>query len=402
MSIVFPHNKEKDRSTTEKDNKPIVKNIYQKPYSRHYDDYNGLNITYLDANYGNISDRNNDSDVLLDSPRIAEIFETIRRVCVPTKYVHPIDICISNSSLKDILSQKNDANASKEQTQIGINISTPKWDLEDIYLTSENKKNIESIICLIQNKDKLYKDWGFEKTFKKCRSLVLNFYGKPGTGKTISANAIAKASGKKLINVNYSELESKYVGDTPKNISKIFNCAKENDAIIIFDEADSFLGKRIENVQQSADYGVNVTRSVMLMELDNFDGVVVFTTNLFSNYDEAFKRRILMNVEFALPDVNGREYIWRKILPDKFPIENGISSSLLAQKYDNISGADIKDIAFNCAILTLKSNNGFATINDFDEAYRIVKSRYINSKTESPKIAKITTERVMTDNNIDQ
>ena len=240
------------------------------------------------------------------------------------------------------------------------------------------------------------------KRHSKMPDLVLNFYGKPGTGKTITADAIAKASGKNIINVNYSELESKYVGDTPKNISKIFNCAKENNAVIIFDEADSFLGKRIENIQQSADYGVNVTRSVMLMELDNFDGIVVFTTNLFSNYDEAFKRRILMNVEFSLPDKNGREYIWKKILPSEFPLDNMITPMSLSERYDNTSGADIKDIAFNCAILTLKNSSRYATIDNFDEAYKIVKSRYESSQVRQPKIAKITTERIMTDNDIDQ
>ena len=397
MALFRGNEKEKDSAS----NKITIKNIHQAPYTRRYDDYNGLTITYLDANYGSIDTTdNNTKDILLDKPHVDEMFDMIRKMCVPTKYVHPVDICISNSCIKDSLTKKNNDNDTKNQ--LNVNISVPKWNLDDIYLTAENRSIIESIICLIQNRDTIYKNWGFEKTLKNARSLVLNFYGKPGTGKTITADAIAKASGKNTINVNYSELESKYVGDTPKNISRIFNCAKENNAVIIFDEADSFLGKRIENIQQSADYGVNVTRSVMLMELDNFDGIVVFTTNLFSNYDEAFKRRILMNVEFSLPDKNGREYIWKKILPSEFPLDNMITPMSLSERYDNTSGADIKDIAFNCAILTLKNSSRYATIDNFDEAYKIVKSRYESSQVRQPKIAKITTERIMTDNDIDQ
>ena len=116
--------------------------------------------------------------------------------------------------------------------------------------------------------------------FTGSRAIILNFYGKAGTGKSMAAEAVAKALGKKIYHINYSELESKYVGETPKNIRKAFECATRDDAMLIFDEADSFLGKRLTSVTQSADYGVNITRSVLLMELEKFAGVVVFTTNL--------------------------------------------------------------------------------------------------------------------------
>lgn len=132
----------------------------------------------------------------------------------------------------------------------------------------------------------------------------------------MTAEAVAKVLNKKVYHINYSELESKYVGETPKNIRRAFECATRDDAVLIFDEADSFLGKRLSSVTQSADYGVNSTRSVLLMELEKFSGVVVFTTNLISNYDEAFKRRILLSVYFDMPDEKARLQIWK--LPTVF------------------------------------------------------------------------------------
>ena len=141
-----------------------------------------------------------------------------------------------------------------------------------------------------KHRDKIFNEWGLEETIKSDRAIILNFYGPAGTGKSLTAEAIAGTLGKKLYSVNYSELESKYVGETPKNIKQVFKRAKDEDAVLVMDEADSFLSKRLSNITQSADYGVNITRSVMLLELEKFDGIVIFTTNLLENYDEAFKR----------------------------------------------------------------------------------------------------------------
>lgn len=372
-----------------------ISNIHAKPLIKKFDD--GITIIYSDANHGDSNIDENKKDILLDPNYVFDVFESIHKACTnKTKYVYPTTVTISNSqNITNSKTQIQDSKPTNVNT-FETKLSEPKWSLDEIYLPDSKRRVIKSISNIINNKDKLYKEWGFEKTFKNSRSIVLNFYGVPGTGKSITADAIAKSSGKKIINVNYSELESKYVGDTPKNISKIFKSAKDNNAIIVFDEADSFLGKRIENVQQSADYGVNVTRSVMLMELDNFDGVVIFTTNLFSNYDDAFKRRILMNVEFSLPDERGREMIWNSILPKEFPLDSEITPELLAKRYCDISGADIKDIAFNCAVLALDVLHNCATLHDFDEAHSIVKSRYEQKKTQ--QIAKITTEKIPVDN----
>lgn len=166
----------------------------------------------------------------------------------------------------------------------------------------------------------------------------------------MAAEAVAKYLNKKIYSINYANLESKYVGQTPKNIKKAFEMAKNDDAVLVFEEADSFLGKRLVNITQSADYGVNITRSVMLLELEKFSGVVIFTTNLLENYDEAFKRRILASVEFKMPDEKGRKAIFDVHMPEKLPLAEDVNSEILAQEFTEVSGADIKDIIFMAAI----------------------------------------------------
>jgi SpoVK/Ycf46/Vps4 family AAA+-type ATPase len=124
-----------------------------------------------------------------------------------------------------------------------------------------------------------------------------------------------------IIRANYAEIESKYVGETAKNIKAAFQKAKETGALLFFDEADSILGRRLSNVRQSTDHAVNVSRSVMLLELDQFSGVTVFATNLASNYDTAFIRRILGHIEMPLPDADQRLRLWQVHTPSRMPVE---------------------------------------------------------------------------------
>ena len=220
--------------------------------------------------------------------------------------------------------------ASDGQSEI-IESYEPRFQLEQVALNEETKRQIEIAISSVRHKKKLVEDWGLSEQFSGNRATILNFYGKPGTGKSMTAEAIASALGKKVYRINYSDLESKYVGETPKNIKKAFSIARKDDAVLIFDEADSFLGKRLTSVSQSADYGVNITRSVLLMELEKFDGIVIFTTNLIKNYDEAFKRRIFLSVYFEMPDAKAREKIWALHLGSRMPLGEKINPSLLSE-----------------------------------------------------------------------
>ncbi len=258
----------------------------------------------------------------------------------------------------------------------------PRFTLDQVILNASVKERINIAISATKHRAFLSENWGLAEHFGSERAIILNFYGKPGTGKSMAAEAVASALGKKVYHINYSDLESKYVGETPKNIRRAFAKATEDDALLIFDEADSFLGKRLTSVTQSADYGVNITRSVLLMELEKYTGVVIFTTNLIKNYDEAFKRRILLSVYFEMPDQEARRDIWKLHLGDKLPVADGITAQYLAEKYDFLSGADIKDMVFYAALHTLEKGLDVVDAEAFENAYSVIRERYKDQSSD--------------------
>ena len=178
---------------------------------------------------------------------------------------------------------------------------TPRYSFDQIILPAETKDRILSDLNSIKCQDLIYNQWGFSEVESKPKS-ILNFFGPPGTGKTMCAHAIAKMLDKQLLALNYSEIESKYVGDAAKNLKKAFDTATDLGAVIFFDEADSFLGKRIENVSHGSDQALNSLRSQMLILLEEFEGVVLFATNLVTNFDKAFESRILDHIKLELPN----------------------------------------------------------------------------------------------------
>ncbi|MCI7056122.1 MAG: ATP-binding protein [Selenomonas bovis] len=277
-----------------------------------------------------------------------------------------------------------------------ILVREPRWKFSDMYIEKSMLESIKKTMLIARHRKELFGDWNLGNGDNSGRAIVFNFYGPSGTGKSMTGEAIAGELGKKVYAVNYSELESKYVGDTPKNIVAAFQRAQKDDAVLIFDEADSFLGKRLTNVTQSSDYGVNITRSVMLMELEKFDGIVIFTTNLISNYDEAFKRRILTSIPFKMPDVQGRERIWNIYLSRGIPIATDITGKLLANKYNDVSGADIKDMLLYAAISSLyrDESNPVLTEQDFDEANTIIHLRKQSNEPHEPHIVSIKHEKI--------
>ena len=246
------------------------------------------------------------------------------------------------------------AEASGFVPQLEIYLKEPRYTLNDVTLSSQTRNQIEAVLAEMQHQKLIFDDWGMAEKHQLDRSLSINFSGPPGTGKTITAYAVAHAMGKKILEVPYQLLESKYVGETPKNIASAFEVAKNNDAILFFDEADSFLGKRLDNVSQSTDTAVNLTRSVMIMQLSAFTGVVIFATNLIRNYDPAFISRIRWKIQFHLPDEAERFSIWQSQIPQKLPLNTMVDFASIAQKFDGISGRDIKNAVFRAVIEAAK------------------------------------------------
>lgn len=221
----------------------------------------------------------------------------------------------------------------------------PKYKLKDLILPKEKRDTIQYAASLISNIPLVYNKWNFFAIDPYPRA-VINFYGKPGTGKTMCAHAIADYLGKDLLALNYAEIESKYIGDAPKKLESAFAYARQHDAVMFFDEADSFLGKRIEDVSHSADQALNSLRSTMLIQLEMFEGVVIFASNLRENYDKAFKSRFLYEIEFDLPDVHCRKAMIMAYVNKLIPLANSHYSDeqimQLAEASEGLSGREIK------------------------------------------------------------
>lgn len=218
-------------------------------------------------------------------------------------------------------------------------------DMDKLVLNDEIKHEINLAIHKVGNRDKLNNDWGLSEIpgFKMGSSI--NLYGPPGTGKTISAKAIAKKLNKNLLIIDYSSIISKWVGETGKNIKKIFDTAKEKDAIIFMDEADSLLSKRV-SVEQSNSNSVNQNRNILMNQMDQFEGVMVFATNFFGNYDEAINRRIAQHVEFTLPNKESLEKIYKLHIPKKTP-KGKISYESISSLSLGLSGGDVRNVCLN-------------------------------------------------------
>lgn len=314
--------------------------------------YKNTRITIIDAKYKKV----NGKDELLDEEKVDKLFSDINKACEVNGSRHNpsnkrILIANDESKIEELLNKEYKEGL--KETAFNdefMDVYNPRYSMEDVYLEEREKKQITTILNIKKHENIIYREWGFNNNYNENRPIIFNFFGVPGTGKSMAAEAVAKYLNKKIYSINYANLESKYVGQTPKNIKKAFEMAKNDDAVLVFEEADSFLGKRLVNITQSADYGVNITRSVMLLELEKFSGVVIFTTNLLENYDEAFKRRILASVEFKMPDEKGRKAIFDVHMPEKLPLAEDVNSEILAQEFTEVSGADIKDIIFMAAI----------------------------------------------------
>lgn len=242
----------------------------------------------------------------------------------------------------------------KAKQSIHFEPEEPKYSFDDIILPQSVKDQILDVANYAENSKKVFEEWGLNAVYKQSKQIGINLYGAPGTGKTMAAHAIAKYLGRKILIVNYADIESKYVGDTPKNLRAAFDAAEASNSILFFDEADAILSKRVTNMTQSGDVGVNQTRSVMLMRMNDYQDFVIFATNFISNFDPAFMRRISKHIEFTLPDLDCRKKLWQHYILPTMP--NNIDIDELAEKYDGISGSDIANAILMAAFKAARHN----------------------------------------------
>lgn len=238
--------------------------------------------------------------------------------------------------------------------------------MEDLILDSATMAQLLDVISYFQNRDMLFVQWGLAERFSGKDGLAVNLYGPPGTGKTMAAHAISDALHKSMLCVDYAEIESKYVGETSKNLSRLFQTANEQDAVIFFDEADALLSKQVTNMTSATDVSVNQTRSVLLNLLNQHHGVVLFATNFIQNFDAAFLRRIKFHVQFHLPDAVLREALWRTYIPRQMPCQ--VDYADLAEKFSGISGSDIANAVFSAAVGAAREGEQLVPQIRFEEA----------------------------------
>lgn len=217
-----------------------------------------------------------------------------------------------------------------------------------LMLSKSVKESIEVGLKKIELRDLLYNKWNMKSIDPNQQRSAMNFYGPPGTGKTAAAMAIGARMNKPVLKVDYSECVSKYLGETGKNIKNAFADAKKFGAILFFDEADALLSQRL-SATSSIEQSMNSDKAILLQEMDSFDGIVIFTTNFFGNYDQAAVRRIAAHVEFTLPEESMMRDIYQAHIPAEVPSAK-IDWDAISKASVGLSGGDIKNITMNAII----------------------------------------------------
>ena len=225
----------------------------------------------------------------------------------------------------------------------------PERTFADVILPPATRETLDQALSQVRNHGLIFGRWGLGERHATGLGLAFNFAGPPGTGKTICAEAIAHALDKKLLIVNYAEVHSMWAGETPKNVANLFRAAVEQDAVLFFDEADAIAARRFGRTSHGLEREANTTVNVLLRELESFNGVVIFATNLAANFDPAFERRIRTHVLFVMPGVEERARIWEvQLHPTKTPLADDVNFRELAERFA-VSGGDIKNAVLKAA-----------------------------------------------------
>ncbi len=226
----------------------------------------------------------------------------------------------------------------------------PRRTFDDVILPPATRFALQTALAQVTQHNLIFKDWGLGERHTTGLGLAFNFAGPPGTGKTICAEAIAQSLGRQLLVVRYAELESMWMGETSKNVAAIFRTAREEGAVLLFDEADAIAARRSTSVDSGAQRESNSVVNVLLQELERYTGVVIFATNLAANFDPAFERRIRTHVLFELPGETERVRIWKvQLHPSRTPLGPDVDFPALAQAYE-VSGGDIQNAVLKAAL----------------------------------------------------
>ena len=224
------------------------------------------------------------------------------------------------------------------------------WD--DLVLPQAQKEVLREIAVHVRQRGKVYENWGFSAQGTRGLGISALFSGPSGTGKTMAGEVLADELKLDLYRIDLSQVVNKYIGETEKNLRRVFDAAEQGGAILLFDEADALFGKRSE-VKDSHDRYANIEVSYLLQKMEAYRGLAILTTNMKSALDTAFLRRIRFTVQFPFPDATQREQIWRRVFPAATPTE-ALDFARLARL--QIAGGNIRNVAMNAAFLAAEAD----------------------------------------------
>ncbi len=264
---------------------------------------------------------------------------------------HSESLAVWNGASNGLIGEADLYNACYSQSNRKLNTLAAKintvynWDA--LVLPTEQTSQLREICHQVKYRSIVYRDWGFEKRLSLGKGLNVLFSGPPGCGKTMAAEVIANELGLEIYKIDVSQIVSKYIGETEKNIAKIFLEAETSNAILFFDEADALFGKRSE-VKDSHDRYANMEISYLLQRIEEYEGIIILATNLSQNIDEAFLRRLHFSVEFPFPEKAQRKLIWQGMFPKVAPLDKDIDYEFMSDKF-LLAGGNIKNIVLNAA-----------------------------------------------------
>jgi SpoVK/Ycf46/Vps4 family AAA+-type ATPase len=236
---------------------------------------------------------------------------------------------------------------------------TPRYKWTDIVLPAGRLEQLREICNTLRHRSRVYEDWGFGRRLALGKGLNVLFAGPSGTGKTMAAEILAGELGLDLYKIDLSSVVSKYIGETEKNLSKIFAEGRASNAVLFFDEADAVFGKRTE-VRDAHDRYANIEVSYLLQRMEEYEGMVILASNLRKNMDDAFVRRLHFSIEFPFPTDADRRRIWDGLWPSDLPREADLDLGFMARRFE-IPGGNIKNIALASAFLAA-ADGGMVTM----------------------------------------
>jgi ATPase family associated with various cellular activities (AAA) len=241
---------------------------------------------------------------------------------------------------------------------------TTEMEWVDLVLNSQTLQQIHDLQAWITHGSTILYDWGMKKKLKLGYRVL--FDGPPGTGKTLTASLLGKYTGKDVYKVDLSMVVSKFIGETEKNLANLFARAENKNWILFFDEADALFGKRT-NVRDAHDKYANQEVSYLLQRIENYDGLVILSSNMKSNIDDAFIRRFQAIIHFPMPTPKERSQLWHNAFPSQIQLSEAVDLQRIATSYE-LSGADIMNVVQHCCLQALQRETATVDTDDILQA----------------------------------